>query len=348
MSPTSPRSLSELVSRPDAIHGKDIALANLLCAEGLPGAESLDIKSSLTLIETMARKVWQETDRLRPRFWQRPQEFYHSEAYFKMIVLVTVMQEDFGIHYNPARIAPPDKPEPTAKFFADSNDVFINGALGPKRSGTCSSLPVFYVAVGRQLGYPLKLVTAKAHLFLRWEDEREKMNIEASGRGLSIFPDDHYRKWPFPISAEEEKQGYFLRNLTPAEEVAIFLQARAQALIVHQRFAEAREAIKLAANLTPQWSEIKKLYVSYVDQVESGPPKPMLLDRGLPHVVGPAASVMQDAIEMSRASQEAQARYERSRRENPNLPAAPRPGPPSFPAPYTPPQPAFPQPIRLP
>jgi hypothetical protein len=270
--------------------------------EGLPGAESLDIKSSLSLIETMARKVWQETDRLRPRFWQRPQEFYHSEAYFKMLVLVTVVQQDFGIRYNPARIAPPDKPEPTKVFFADSQDVFINGALGPRRSGTCSSLPVLYTTIGRQLGYPLKLVIAKAHLFVRWDDEREKLNIEASGRGLSIFPDEHYRQWPYPISPEEEKRGRFLRSLTPSEEMAIFLESRAMVLIAHERFTEAREAVKLAGALTPQWSEIKGLFLSYVDRVEAGPPKPMLLDRGAPRIVGPYAKQMADLIETQEAS----------------------------------------------
>jgi hypothetical protein len=54
-------------------------------------------------------------------------------------------------------------------FFADPSKVFLHGLLGPERVGTCSSLPVLYVAVGRQLGYPLKLVTAKGHLFVRWE-----------------------------------------------------------------------------------------------------------------------------------------------------------------------------------
>ena len=362
--PHRPRSLKELVSQPpDSIQAGGIARANLLCAQGLPGAESLDIESSLALIETMAKKVWQETDRLRPSFWQRPQDYYSSEAYFRMLVLVTVVQQDFGIHYNSARIAPPDKPEPSEKFFADSNDVFINGALGPNRSGTCSSLPVFYAAIGRRLGYPLKLVTANAHLFVRWDDEREKLNIEGSGRGLSVFPDEHYRQWPFPISPEEEKQGYFLRNLTPAEEVAIFLQSRAQVLIAHQRFAEARVAIKLAGSLTPHWSEIRKLYASYVDRVESGPPKPMLLDRGQPRIVGPAASVMEDLVEVMRANQETYRRAQRDSGANPSAPdprlrlpsptrdspQLPQPTMPNFPTPSSQPSaPGLPPSIRLP
>ena len=47
--------------------------------------------------------------------------------------------------------------------------LFIHGIIdGP--GGTCASMPVLYVAVGRRLGYPLKLVEARGHLLLRWDD----------------------------------------------------------------------------------------------------------------------------------------------------------------------------------
>ena len=247
-----------------------MALMNLLCAQGLPGAEALDIDSSLIMIDTMARRVLQETDRLLPRYWQAPAEYYRSEAYFKMLVLVTVTQQDFNVHYNPPRIAAPDKPEPSETFYADSKDVFIHGTVGSRRAGTCASLPVFYAAIGRRLGYPLKLVTAKAHLFVRWDDGKERLNIEASGRGLSVYPDDHYRTWPFPMTAAEEKRGYFLKNLTPAEEIAIFLQTRSQVLVAHKHFAEARKAIKQAAVFAPHWTDIDGLIMQGIDVAQFG------------------------------------------------------------------------------
>jgi hypothetical protein len=54
--------------------------------------------------------------------------------------------------------------------------LFLHG-LTQGRGGTCLSMPVAYVAVGRRLGYPLKLVTAKGHLFARWEslDGKERL-----------------------------------------------------------------------------------------------------------------------------------------------------------------------------
>ena len=54
-----------------------------------------------------------------------------------------------------------------------SSDGLLSPSLSPSEGervapralarGTCSSLPVLQVAVGRRLGYPLKLVTTKGH-----------------------------------------------------------------------------------------------------------------------------------------------------------------------------------------
>jgi regulator of sirC expression with transglutaminase-like and TPR domain len=86
--------------------------------------------------------------------------------------MAVVMYEDFGIRYNPDRIAISGNLDPNDRFFADSRDIFLHGLVGNRRMGTCSSMSVLYAAIGRRLGYPLKLATTKAHLFLRWEDDK--------------------------------------------------------------------------------------------------------------------------------------------------------------------------------
>ena len=67
-------------------------------------------------------------------------------------------------------------------------------------------MPVLYVAVGRRLGYPLKLATTKGHLFARWDGLdhsypawRERFNIEGT-HGFSSYPDDYYKTWPFKLT----------------------------------------------------------------------------------------------------------------------------------------------------
>lgn len=58
--------------------------------------------------------------------------------------------------------------------------------------GTCSSLPPLYVAIGRRLGYPLKLVKSFAHLFARWDNGAgERFNIECTARQFVSHPDEY-------------------------------------------------------------------------------------------------------------------------------------------------------------
>ena len=246
-------SFSELAKLPtDRLSQMDIALMNLLAAGGLRGSEESELSSLFAELDRMTAKVKAETERHLPRFRKSPQEFNHSEAYFKMLCLVTVLQQDFGIHYSPGRAAPADGVvESNEAFYADSADVFLNGLLGSRRSGTCASMPVLYIAVGRRLGYPLKLVAAKNHLFVRWENERERLNIEATTEGMTTFEDDYYRRWPFPVTPEEEQTERHLTSLSPAEELSVFLSLRTQCLLAAGRRDEALSSQEQVCRLAP-------------------------------------------------------------------------------------------------
>jgi hypothetical protein len=206
----------------DELQRQDIALLNLRCAEGLPGAENLDIPKCLATLDRWAAWVKHETDRHLYKFRQNTKEYENSEAYFRMLMLITVLQQDCKIHYNENRIRDVD--------FTKSQDLFIHGMIASDNGGTCVSMPVLYTAIARRLGYPVYLVTAKAHVFCRWHDKKDYVNCEATSQGLSMFDDDHYMKWPKPISEDEVKAGHYLKSLSPGEELAVFLSARGHCL----------------------------------------------------------------------------------------------------------------------
>ncbi len=253
-----PRSLKELLSlAPNHLEGVDVGRMNLLCAEGLPGCEQPRLEEGLATLDKWARDVEVETKRHAYRFQSNPAEFNNSEGYFRILMMITVLQQDDSVRYNPARISSPDSPEPDSSFFCDSRDLFLHGIIGPRALGTCVSMPVFYVAVGRRLGYPLKLTTAKGHLFARWEspDGKDRFNIEGTNQGLNTPEDDFYRTWPYQITDEESKAGAYLRSLAPAEELAIFLQTRGNYLRVTGSFAEAKAAYLQAQDLAPRLPE---------------------------------------------------------------------------------------------
>lgn len=226
---TQPLSLDDLLSIPESQLGQlDIGWQNLECAAGLPGAEGLDYANCLRLLDEWAAQVHEETEKRVPIFRQDGAWYNNSEAIFRMVVLVNHLQLECGVRYNPDRIYDPD--------FTDSRHLFIHG-LFTDHGGTCASMPVFYVAVGRRLGYPLRLVSAKAHVFLRWDDPEglsdfppERVNIEGATRGMDSDPDEFYHTWPMRIDPRELESGQYLHSLAPREALASFLALRGNCL----------------------------------------------------------------------------------------------------------------------
>jgi hypothetical protein len=114
-------------------------------------------------------------------------------------------------------------------------------------------MPVLYVALARRLGYPVKLVTTKTHLFMRWDSPTEKFDMDATGKGLNEYTDDHYKQWPFPISDEDVKAEGYLQSLTPAQELSVFLNIRAGCLNQAGRIKDVVAALAAAEKLEPNW-----------------------------------------------------------------------------------------------
>jgi hypothetical protein len=280
-----------LAAPPSQIARGDIALLNLLCAEGLPGAENVNSQECIATLDGWAERVRSETQRHLYRYRANPREFESSEGYFRMLMMAVVLYEDFSVRYNPERMSTPGAVVPNDHFFADSRDVFLHGLLGREvqslkakvqspnspspsplpeervtalrpalnpqpstlnaRTGTCSSMPVLYIAIGRRLGYPLKLATTKSHLFIRWEGAGERFDLEATGRGMNRYDDEHFKQWPYPVTEEEIQADGYLKSLTPVEEVALFLSLRGHCLKEAGRMPEAVTSYAEAVRLAP-------------------------------------------------------------------------------------------------
>jgi hypothetical protein len=222
-----------------------VGVLNLLCATMLPDTADLNIPACLKTLDEWTEHVRHETERHLYRFRRQPADFEHSEAYYRVLMMVTVLQEDCGVRYNPGCVNTP--------LFMDSSEGFIHGLLRGSGMGTCANMPVLYAAVGRKLGYPIYLCLARAHVFCRWatRDGRERFNIEGSGRGLKTRDDDHYKQWPHPISEREVYLGHFLRNLGPLEELALFMATRGHCLLDRGQVLEAIVAYSHAHRLAP-------------------------------------------------------------------------------------------------
>jgi len=260
VSATTPKKLEDLLTlQPSQLEKCDIALVNLLCSQGLPGAGEMRIEDYLDTLDKWAGHVQAETARNFHRFRDNPADFYNSEGYFRMLMMAVVVYEDFGVRYNPDRITSPGQIDPNDRFFANSQDIFLNGLIKGQRMGTCSSMPILYIAIGRRLGYPLKLVATKAHLFIRWESNVDYFDVEATSKGMNRYDDEHFKQWPFPVTDEEIRREGFLKSLTASEELAVFLSLRGNCLKEAGRLKEASECYAKASRLAPTWNAYRAL-----------------------------------------------------------------------------------------
>ena len=262
--------LDELLKlTPQQLARVDIAEMNLLCATGLPGAEKLDIDACLARLNEWAAQVSSVTHRhlyrvTDPRY---ADEYKKSEAYFRAYMLLQTLQEDCGVHYNMERAREVD--------FTKSKDLFLHGLVGDANGGTCISMPVVYAAVGRRLGYPIKLVLTKAHVFCRWDDGTERFNIEGTDHGFGSFDDEHYKTWPLKWTPQEQKANRYLLSLTPAEELACFMASRGHCLLDTRRTREALDAYAAAHRRAPK----DPAYLAYARQAARRLRPPMFATR---------------------------------------------------------------------
>jgi hypothetical protein len=134
--------LKDMLGREDQDLARyDVAAMNLACAADFPDAPSEEtVAKCLERLDECAAWVLPYTQCRMPEFRADPGHYRNSEAIFRMVCMLTLLRKQFAIRYNPAMI-------PAEAQFGTA-ETFIHGALLGE-GGTCASLPVVYVAVGR-------------------------------------------------------------------------------------------------------------------------------------------------------------------------------------------------------
>lgn len=235
-----------LLTNEQLIH-RDLAELNLLCARHLPGTENLDIQKPLRTLEH-----WTDIVRLGTNYALQNRDSFPtlddlSESEYRIHTMFSVLYRHLGLTLNTEVLDPDYTYDGT-----DSRNNFIHAVLQEAYPATCCTAPVIFAAIGRRLGYPIKLVKTNQHIFCRWVGEDgERFNIEATNQGYYRIADEHYHNWPEPISQKAFRQGVFLTELSPRQEIALFLHLRGICLLWNLRIGNAVEAFMLACQLDP-------------------------------------------------------------------------------------------------
>lgn len=88
---------------------------------------------------------------------------------------------------------------------------------------------------------------------MRWDSPTEKFNMDATGKGLDKYDDEHYKQWPFPLTEADIKEDDYLKSLSAAEELSVFLSIRGACQTDNGQFGDALASFNLAYQLVPTW-----------------------------------------------------------------------------------------------
>lgn len=260
-----PKTFAELIElSDDELEQIDIARINLLCAENLPGADGMDVSECLQTLDHWAKIVKEQESRYYQQFLQNPAQYDNSVAKFKAVNLALTLKQDLGCGYNLELVNSGAMANVNSThFFRNSQDLFLHGFMSKDTAGSCASLPVLMVAVGRRCGYPMHLVTTKGHLFCRWDDGNERFNLETAIQGVDSQPDEYYLRWPFRVTQQEVEAEGYLNNQSASEALGVFAQIRAMCLQENNQIDAAVQAYEVNINEFPN-SKLAKVYLSNI------------------------------------------------------------------------------------
>lgn len=93
-------SLADLLAlAPEALARLDIALVNLLCAEGLPGAEQLNIRACLDTLAGWTEAVKRYTQGNAHYYQRDPAAYYHHKGFAKLVSMAIMLKRGIGVQY---------------------------------------------------------------------------------------------------------------------------------------------------------------------------------------------------------------------------------------------------------
>jgi tetratricopeptide (TPR) repeat protein len=95
----------------------------------------------------------------------------------------------------------------------DPLDLFLDSVVD-RRQGYCLSLSILYLSLAERLNLPIYGVVVPGHFFVRYDDGKNRFNIETTSDGATP-PDSHYIE-KFKITGKEPDSAY-LKNLTKVQ-----------------------------------------------------------------------------------------------------------------------------------
>ncbi|MBU8896767.1 transglutaminase-like domain-containing protein [Corallococcus sp. M34] len=118
------------------------------------------------------------------------------------------------------------------------------------KKGNCVSLPVLWYAVAERLNYPVAMVEAPHHFFLRYSDGKYRSNIEATSGGGEV--DDERIILDLEVPKEARSSGSMMRSLAKRELLGALIAEAAARLMKDWNIGLAARLSELTLTVHPR------------------------------------------------------------------------------------------------
>ncbi len=354
---TGKRNVDQLLALTDEqLEKTDLIELNLAVAREIPGLEKLDYDHYRCTVDDWTGKFRRWLPTVEHAFHQAPDKYKNDINFFRLGMLAQFLDQKVGIAYveeqKRAQIKDRKAGKRTGVRYTDPGQLLLYGLIDTKR-GTCATMPVLHVAMGRRLGWPVGLACANWHYVCRYDDGQRVYNIETTDTGRGGFAEgsdaDYIEKEG--VSSKAIAVGSDLRKLTAREMLGVFIMSRGRYLADTEKRQAAARDFALAHTLFPS---SRKAYIQLTTNLiatgealfalgEEGHPAQQILWRMgryrsfLTHVAGPVGYPTQRPdpfAEIDRINAINRANMQRMMQP---------PHQPHLPQPYQPPRPGYPQ-----
>jgi len=132
----------------------------------------------------------------------------------------------------------------------DPYDLFLHSVMD-RRQGYCLSLSILYLGIGERLGLPLYGVVVPGHFFVRYDDGKNRFNIETTSKGNTASDEDYIRKFNVP----EESGTIYLTNLNKRQSMGCFFNNLGNVYLDTGNIDQAMAALQWAVYINPSLAE---------------------------------------------------------------------------------------------
>lgn len=151
----------------------DLALANWLIAADLPQFRDMSREEYFRLLDAMTDQVRQAMTMMQMPGTHGASPNDPDTRCYMFCSAIVGLKFCYREEFRSENITRAQE----KALHGDANNTFLAGLLRTRR-GSCVSMPLVYLVIGRRLGLPVHLVTVGKHYFVRWEEPDYRMNIE--------------------------------------------------------------------------------------------------------------------------------------------------------------------------